>query len=97
MNDARRPKASDISDAEMLDAIRAVRGRHRVAQWATRWDVEEHLSHWPSKVVQAKARSMIRRKLIDGCGCGCRGDYEILDPWDRFIVQWSEIALRMAR
>lgn len=32
----------------------------------------------PYKLVTAKAKSLIRRGLIDGCGCGCRGDFEIL-------------------
>jgi len=31
----------------------------------------------PEKVVLAKAKRLIRRGLIDGCGCGCRGDFQI--------------------
>lgn len=31
----------------------------------------------PPKVVLAKARKLIERKVIEGCGCGCRGDFEI--------------------
>ena len=34
----------------------------------------------PCKVVLAKAKSLIRRGLIDGCACGCRGDWERTTP-----------------
>jgi hypothetical protein len=32
----------------------------------------------PEKIVRAKARALVRRRLIDGCTCGCRGDFEIV-------------------
>lgn len=83
--------ARDIPDALFLDAIRAARGAHGVPRWATRWDVEAALGGLPlprdfavqdvpgvpSKVVLAKAKRLINRKVIDGCPCGCRGDFEI--------------------
>ncbi|MNR71367.1 hypothetical protein D3C71_19820 [compost metagenome] len=31
----------------------------------------------PRKLVQAKMGSLIRRGLVDGCVCGCRGDFEL--------------------
>lgn len=57
---------------------------------ATRWDVAavlaghpEHVGgtpvdypDMPYKVVLAKARSLIRRRLLSGCACGCRGEFE---------------------
>jgi hypothetical protein len=30
---------------------------------------------FPDKLVLAKARKLIRRGVIDGCVCGCRGDF----------------------
>ena len=30
---------------------------------------------YPENVVRAKARRLIRRGLITGCACGCRGDF----------------------
>lgn len=30
----------------------------------------------PQKVVLAKARKLIKRGLVSGCACGCRGDFE---------------------
>jgi hypothetical protein len=70
-------KASDISDAEALGAVRAVRGRYGVPEWAVAQDVYDHLAQYPWKVVRAKVASLIRRGIMGGCTCGCRGDYEI--------------------
>ena len=33
----------------------------------------------PEKVALAKMRSMIKRGLVQGCCCGCRGDFTITD------------------
>jgi len=32
---------------------------------------------FPDKVVLAKMRSLIKRGLVSGCACGCRGDFQI--------------------
>ena len=29
------------------------------------------------KLVLSKVRSMLKRGLIEGCGCGCRGDFRL--------------------
>lgn len=76
MTQDRAPKAADITDEELLAAVRSVRGRHGVAEWSTLWDVQETLKAWPPKVVQAKLRSIVKRGLLKGCACGCRGDFE---------------------
>jgi hypothetical protein len=34
---------------------------------------------YPTKLRVAKIKSMHRRGLIDGCVCGCRGDFELTD------------------
>jgi hypothetical protein len=69
-------KAADITDAELLEAVRVVRGKYGVPRWSTLWDVEDVLSQYPTKVVQAKLKSAVRRGLLTGCACGCRGDFE---------------------
>lgn len=33
----------------------------------------------PSKLVRAKMNQLIHKGIIDGCPCGCRGDYELTD------------------
>ena len=61
---------------------------------SSRWDVAAVLaghpedvagspqdySNMPDKVVLAKARKLIKRGLVDGCACGCRGDFTVLAP-----------------
>lgn len=69
-------KASDITDAELLAAVRSVRGLRGVPHWSSLWDVQGALPQWHKKVVLAKLRSAIRRGILRGCTCGCRGDFE---------------------
>lgn len=75
-------QAKDISDETIVSAVRATRGRNGVAEWATTWDLLEHLSLYPPKVVMRKLQSCIRRGVIDGHVCSvsypyCRGDFNI--------------------
>ena len=73
-------KAADIPDEVMLAAV-----THLCSGWwstAHRNDVEREVSERlgvevPWKVTLAKARSMIRRGLLDGCACGCSGAWTV--------------------
>jgi hypothetical protein len=69
-------QAKDITDAEVLAAHAVVKSRW-AANWSTTWDLQAALSPYPPKVVLAKLRSMNRRKVLLGCGCGCRGDWHL--------------------
>lgn len=79
--------ARDIPAHVFLGAVQRA-AEVRGFQWATRWDVAavlgrredlipaaEPVPGVPDKVVLAKARRLIRRGLIGGCACGCRGDF----------------------
>jgi hypothetical protein len=46
-------------------------------EWAGQAEASDGSVEIPHKLVLAKARKVIRRKLIDGCPCGCRGDFEV--------------------
>ena len=76
-------KASDISDFEIyrqvLKSVRRFRGEHNGLEpvGAIIWHIQEALEGYPAKVVLAKCRQMIAKKRLDGCGCGCRGDFNI--------------------
>lgn len=71
-------KASDIKDSEILDAIKMCRGLHGVPQWSSLSDIQKLLFNFPSKMVLAKLKSMVKRNILHGCTCGCRGDFEIV-------------------
>lgn len=47
----------------------------------------------PANLVLAKMRNLIRGELIEGCYCGCRGDFEITDKCKKYIQEkqlWAE-------
>jgi hypothetical protein len=85
--------AKDIPDRRFLAAVDAARRGRVVTSdgvgSATRWDVGmvlgglplqpfvDEVPGVPAKVVLAKARRLIRRGLLSGCDCGCRGDFEL--------------------
>ena len=86
-------KASDIPDEAFLSAVVKC-GADNPARWAFWWDVTEELKVYPDKVVLAKARKLLKRGLIGGCVCGCRGDWVVrgnLGP--EFYEGWREVEL----
>ena len=68
-------QAKDISDKDFLAAVLAeslLKGA--MDEWTMYWDVVNRLDvNW--KVAMAKFRKLEKRKLVDGCACGCRGDW----------------------
>jgi hypothetical protein len=71
------------TDDEIVSAIEATRGRNGVPEWATTWDMVEHLARYPAKSVLESLRSCVDRGVIGGHACSivepyCRGDFEIL-------------------
>lgn len=73
-------QCKDVPDAPILEFLRGT-GK----KWATwgRWakgapTVADAMPEGtPDKVQVAKMRRLIERGLVEGCGCGCRGDYRI--------------------
>jgi hypothetical protein len=72
-------------------------GKVQVSRWvqyktyehesASRWDIEEELWEYPPKVLLAKLRRLVARGLLDGCACGCRGDFEITDRGKEILAR----------
>src|SRR5260221_371501 len=70
----------DIPDQPVLDFIAAQGGK-----WCT-WNGDGSVmpnvavampEGVPAKVVLAKMRRLIKRGLVEGCICGCRGDFHL--------------------
>ncbi len=67
------------------DAILRFLGRHQ-GEWCN-WfsasfpnSVQNAMpSNVPPKLALAKMVMLIRSGLVSGCGCGCRGDFEVTD------------------
>lgn len=96
-------QAKDIPDEIMLRAIRSIMERcpgfgeqPRDMLWVSSFDMEATapvlLPGTPFKVVMAKLRSLIKRGLIAGCGCGCRGDFWVTDKGEAAIVNRTTVA-----
>ena len=77
-------KASDITDAQIFAVVDHVRATKR--SWTSMTDLMEMLPEFPCegpngrwKIIHAKMRQMIAKKRIDGCPCGCRGDFQRME------------------
>lgn len=74
-------QCKDIPDRPILEFLASLGGA-----WA-HWfgdDFEASVTHAmpkgiPPNLVRAKMASMIKRGIVDGCPCGCRGDYLLTD------------------
>lgn len=76
----RKPKASDIPDTAFLEAVRRISTDGLIgtrSRWVFVSEMAEEFSPFPYKVVLAKFRQLVKRGLLDGCPCGCRGDIEL--------------------
>lgn len=69
-------QCKDIPDAPILAVI--ARQQHKSGGvWLCAWYLEPYYSDFPDKLFRAKMGSLIKRGLVQGCACGCRGDYEL--------------------
>jgi hypothetical protein len=89
-----KPKiqAKHIPDAVMLSIIKQMEGMHTMIAYPDNikiFEPEPYTTVYlrdicnfypsiPPKVIQAKLRGMVKRGLIDGCACGCRGDFKVI-------------------
>lgn len=77
-------KAADLDDVEVLVVVeRVARETGRVNLGANREAVSDHFADTPEKVTLAKLRSLVKRGLLNGCACGCRGDFTVTDAGAR--------------
>lgn len=78
---ADRMQCKDIPDQPILAFLRALDGRW--ANWfGNEFDNSVTLAMptgTPPKLALAKMRMLIRLDLVDGCPCGCRGDFVLTD------------------
>ena len=95
-----RWQAKDIDDRFFLACVEWAGRQESLPPYAaTKWD---HFPHWvftwnlerlipmlPPEVILAKARALLKRGLLDGCGCGCRGNFELTDQGRAFLKRWQ--------
>lgn len=95
MNKYGQFQAKDIDDSfflQMLDfasnlpvGVRYDRPWDFRPHWVFIFDIERLLPMFPTRVILSKAKALIRRGLIKGCVCGCRGDFELTDKGKEFL------------
>jgi hypothetical protein len=69
-------QCKDIPDVPLVRFI-AEKQREKNL-WVNTWDFDETpYANLPDNLLRAKMGQLIKRGLITGCNCGCRGDYEI--------------------
>jgi len=69
-------KTSDLSDERVLAVVSEIVADRGYP--ADRWSVAARCADVPEKIVYAKLRRLVKRGLLTGCPCGCRGDYEVV-------------------
>lgn len=79
-------QAKHIPDKVVLDYL-----AQRPTVWHTWWRIEPKEPNdmptvadavppeIPERVILAKMRALVSRKLVIGCACGCRGDFHLVD------------------
>lgn len=81
-------QCKDIPDLPILQFLASLKGEW--ANWhgnnydnsVTRAMPEET----PPKVVLAKMAMLMKRGLVDGCNCGCRGDFVLTDKGREYLA-----------
>lgn len=80
-------QAKDVPEDVILRVLNEEPGRwhtHRRSMFmASLPEISSELAAFPEKVLLAKLRGMLKRGVIDGCGCGCRGDWRVPSPEER--------------
>lgn len=89
-------QCKDIPDRPVLKFVREAEQAGWLATW---FDYEPRPANTvlhampdgvPAKLALAKMRQLIRRRLVYGCGCGCRGDFKITPDGLRFLAANKE-------
>jgi hypothetical protein len=74
-------QCKDIDDRMFLTAV--VTAAVYKDLGSNRWELAKLLD-LPMPLVLAKAAGLIRRGLLDGCTCGCRGDFLLTEKGKAF-------------
>lgn len=74
-------QAKDIPEQPILDFLERHRG-HWCSMFSPEIAGDRSIFNamppgTPYKVALAKMRALIKRGIVDGCACGCRGDFEL--------------------
>lgn len=77
-------QAKNIPDGTALAMVRELAAQ---AQSSASLDDLAGVLGYPWKVVAAKCRALVKRGLLDGCACGCRGDFTVTPAGAEMLKQ----------
>ena len=83
-------QCKDIPDRPILEFLLSHKGKW--CNWYFGDERDVHLAmpeSTPDKLVLAKMRMLIRRGVVTGCSCGCRGDFEITEKGEALLASTS--------
>lgn len=76
-------KCEDISTAEVCRIISLTQQREK--RWANLSEIAAAFPGCPPKLLLAKLRQMVKRYYLNGCPCGCRGDFDLLSKGKQLL------------
>lgn len=95
-------QVKDIPDKEMIDLVDRLWNVPRVyevngkleffyANGASIFDICKVWDAIPQKLILAKLKKLIEQKKIDGCACGCRGEFTVIREGEILVeMYWDE-------
>ncbi len=86
-----RMQCKDVPDRPILEFLLAAGGEWRFSYSlnGSEYDARSVLTVMPPgtprPLAVAKMGTLIRRGLVSGCACGCRGDFVITESGERYL------------
>lgn len=77
-------KAADLDDRDVLGVVQNSCWERE--SWTFTALIAERFPAVPFKVVAAKLSKLLKRGLLTGCDCGCRGDWELTDKGRELVA-----------
>jgi hypothetical protein len=88
-------QCKDIPDLPILKFLEAHQGQFCNWVFDDELDVRNAMPpRTPDKLALAKMQRLIQRKLVDGCCCGCRGDFEITSEGEKMLEKFRATSTR---
>jgi hypothetical protein len=76
-------QCKDIPDELILQFLLKAKGN--LCSWYSVRNALPACSYAPKKLILAKMSQLIKKGLINGCPCGCRGDFEITPKGEEYL------------
>lgn len=76
--DGVKMQCKDIDEDKILDYLRNLPNGQSATLWDSKYSIVRAFPEGVSeKLIIAKMKQMIKKRLVCGCACGCRGDFTI--------------------